>query len=366
MNNYMPIKDEDKSLEELMKEAEVASNNSNLLENQGKNNKLVLKIVAGVVGLVLISGGVVLGARLWDPLWNPFRPSPEKVLSKMINNDSAKKLHIDSNIDLIRKGNETGGISIVFSEDLEANDEENIKSKGSFDMVIESEGIQFLIGLEVLSDGADSFFRINKIPTIPGLGLDFGSLKNQWIKNDSKTSSFDKGILKNVSANNLVIKKQLADEKINNQKAYHYVVGFKEEGIDQLINKIYDSVNDELSSSTIGEVIDTSELEDSKSQLKEVLMGLEVEIWVGKKDYSLYKIKINEKEFDNDWFVAFDMEFSELTEPLVIEIPSEYSTIEDIMMILIFGGFSDVEDDSLFYDRMRETVNDLVPVFNLR
>jgi len=160
------------------------------------------------------------------------------------------------------------------------------------------------------------------------------------------------------------IKNELPDEKINGKKVYHYVVGFKEEGIDQLIDKIYESINDELSSSMMGEVVDTSELENGKNELRTILSGVEVEVWIGKKDYSLYRIKMNEKELDEDWFIAFDMEFSELTEPLIIEIPSDYSTMEEVMMALMFGGFSDNED--LPFDRMRKKASDLFPIFNPR
>ncbi|MBU3942487.1 hypothetical protein KKA24_00725 [Patescibacteria group bacterium] len=140
MNNNIekPIESDLNSLESSLKDDPFFADS-----NSKKGKTFIIKIIAGVVGLVLISGGAVLASRAWDPVWNPFRPSPEKVLSKMINNDSAKNLHINSNISFVKKGSESVGISMTSSEDLDSNDEKNIKSKGSFDMVIESEGIQY-------------------------------------------------------------------------------------------------------------------------------------------------------------------------------------------------------------------------------
>ncbi|MDP2910359.1 MAG: hypothetical protein Q8N58_01045, partial [bacterium] len=44
------------------------------------NKMLIIKIgIAAVVG-VLVLTGVALAARIWDPVWNPFRPEPEEVM----------------------------------------------------------------------------------------------------------------------------------------------------------------------------------------------------------------------------------------------------------------------------------------------
>lgn len=87
--------------------------------------------------LLILLGGlvIVLAARIWDPLWNPFRPRPEKVLERMIlKMKELKTVESENKISLAVQSNDGSNfeMEIKLSEKEDLREKENPKSEGDF------------------------------------------------------------------------------------------------------------------------------------------------------------------------------------------------------------------------------------------
>lgn len=335
-------------------------NDLNSLESSLKDRNFIIKIVAGVIGLVLISGGVVLGARLWDPIWNPFRPSPEKVLARVADKmNETKSLEMKMTLGV---ATEDGGFSAVITTQTEGD-----KSKGDFEATIEEGIIKVSISGEFAGNENESFVKLNKLPDASLIGMDFSFLTGTWIKlAEKQESDLDEESVEKLTklidgSNLLIVNKELPNEKMGKTKVYHYILGLDKVALRNVVKEAFNSLlssSDLLPAGLVADTIPEKELDD----MIKVIGDIEINAWIGIKDNLFYKIAV-EKEIINDLgekaFFNLVVEFSKFNEPVAIEMPSDYSTIEEIMMPLMFGGGSS-------FDRMRRTANDFLPILNLR
>lgn len=231
----------------------------------------LVKIIMGVVTLVFLGVGIALAARIWDPLWNPFRPSPEKVISKMTEKmKEVKTLRTDLNAELDIKNELEFNLKGKFWADADNNDPKNIKSAGGADINFAMEGMQFSLGLETKQIGETSYFKLTTIPATPLIenfltmvGIDLKELKNQWIKSDKESlkellgEEYYEGLMKEQEEEEkkqevmieefkkiienkkfYSVKEELPDEKIGDKKTYHYTVSLDKEEIKKIIPEL--------------------------------------------------------------------------------------------------------------------------------
>lgn len=232
---------------------------------------LVVKIIAGVVVVAVVGAGIALGTRIWDPLWNPFRPEPEEVIDKMIiKMKEVKTIHSEMEIGLTTKRDEEEifNLSMTVVADSDYTDSENLKSAGNFKLNLSSEGMQFSLTGEGKAIGEIFFVKLTTIPALPFLqpyltlfGIDLSEIKNQWIKYDQE--SYLKAILGEMYAQEMeeqfkkqkekqkemvakikdiikdkklyLAKKEFPDEKIQEVKVYHYLVALDKEEAKKVI-----------------------------------------------------------------------------------------------------------------------------------
>ena len=65
-----------------------------------KRKGVVIRIVIGAVLLIMIGVFFLLFTRVWDPLWNPFRPSPQETFSRMLTNmDNLSSFSFEVNLE---------------------------------------------------------------------------------------------------------------------------------------------------------------------------------------------------------------------------------------------------------------------------
>lgn len=84
----------------------------------------------GVVGV-----GTSLATRVWDPLWNPFRPNPEKVLAKTASQMKELKTYHNKTVFVADFKNKEGfKIEGDFSGDSDNADGNNPKLAGKFNL----------------------------------------------------------------------------------------------------------------------------------------------------------------------------------------------------------------------------------------
>jgi len=376
-----------------------------------KRKLFVFKIIGGLIILVLVGFLISLYTRAFDPLWNPFRPKPEKVIEKMaLEMEVLKTVHSKAKIDFeeIEDTKESFKISINFGGDSDNSDPKNPKSAGDFEAALAFEGMQFSLAGEGRVVGETSYFKLTTIPALPFLtmfGIDLSEVKDRWIKIDQEsimdwlksimgqipTPGIEEMFKKQIESQKemeekleklivgkklYLVKEELKDEKIDKIKVYHYIVALNKEEIKKLISEImgiYYDMTFEAMIEVIPEQFKPSpeEIEREKQEaIKDLKRNLdeffekigeiEGEVWIDKKDNLLYKIK-GEKEIDLSKFeektqgrisIKFEMDFSNFNQPVKIEAPKEYKTLEEI-----FGG-SLIEIQARARDsRRREDLN---------
>jgi hypothetical protein len=120
----------------------------------------------------------------------------------------------------------------------------------------------------------------------------------------------------------LRVKKRMKDEKIGKIKTYHYLITLKGEEILKIISEEMRDLTPEK----------RSNLENLK-KFYEKIGDIEGEIWIGKRDFLLYKISLEkslnlEKEKIT---LRINLEFSNYNSPIEINPPVESKNIEEIL-----------------------------------
>lgn len=319
-----------------------------------KHKKPIIKIIIGIILIGFLGTGISLAARIWDPLWNPFRPSPENVINKMTSKiGQLKNVHSEVKLDVeIKEEDSTAeGIKIFmgFNSDLDNIEPENIKSAGNFDIVLSLDGMQISLAGENRIIGQDFYFKLTTVPSIPifqMMGIDFSKLKNQWIKSGEEINQ-DKEITGRFEAlfkdkNFYIVKEELPDEEINKVKTHHYLISLNEEEIKKTLPELLDIL---LPAGQLTE-INRENLVSGFSEFLEKIGEISAEIWIGKKDFYLYKIKA-EKEIDLSDFDAanknkvdlkVEINFSKFNQPVKIEAPENFKKLEEIYQPSIYFG----------------------------
>lgn len=352
---------------------------------------IILKVIACVIIPVVIGVGIVLATRVWDPLWNPFRPSPEEVIGKMaMEMGGLKTVHSRTKIGITGKedAKEIFKISMDLAGDSDNTDPENPKSAGEFYIALAFEGTQFSLAGENKNIGEGVYIKLTTIPALPFLepffemmGIDLKQIKNQWIKLDMEEETQEtkerqeemiqkfQSLLKDKKL--YIVRKEFSDKEIRNQKVYHYLVALNKEEIRKLMPELFEILwesylgpqfqmmqpllSPEEEPAEPKEEIRTEFLK-SVDEFLEKISEITAETWIGKKDFYLYKIK-GEKIIDLAKFdptakgkisIKFDMDFSDFDKPVKIEAPEEFKTLEEIL-----GSMGEMISESLLESQSR-------------
>jgi len=324
-----------------------------------KSKRNLIKIIIGIFVVLILGTGISLAARIWDPLWNPFRPDPEKVIAKMSKKMAeVKTLHSELKFDFgYEIKSETPKVESSFKTvmtakvDSDEADPQNLKSAGDFDIVANFDGMQISVAGESITIGEDTYLKLNTIP-FP-FSIMFGEAQGQWIKygdeETEKTKEAEKETIKKLEElfkdkKLYIVKKEFPDEEIRNVKVYHYLVALNKEEIKKLLPELFKTIQEFMGSD---KPLAEGELEEVLSKLEEILGKIDeitAEIWIGKKDNYLYKIKA-EKEIDLSQFyelvkgkpikeivaIKTDIDFSNFNQPVKIEAPENYKGLEEIL-----------------------------------
>ncbi len=329
----------------------------------------IIKIVIGIVILGVVGAGACLGVRVWDPLWNPFRPSPEKVIGEMSTNmEEVKTLHSKVEINITSKGGVSESkFSINFEGDSDATDFENLKSAGLFDITAAVNGMQFSSAMEskIISD--ITYLKLNTLvvpsdlePLLLMFGINLNGIKGQWIKINKEAmenltgetyvpQEMSKGEqekmikrLQELFAERKIyyIEKEMPDEKVNGKEAYHYLLALDKEEIKKITPELFEIIK-ESSGQSLGWGSGTTFIAGIFSELLDKLGDVTVEMWIGKKDKLLYKIE-GEKEIDLSKFdekdkgvvnIKITFNFSNFNQPVEIKAPETFKSLEEILVI---------------------------------
>lgn len=349
------------------------------LNKSGNKSSIVfniLKILGIIAVLGLLTGVGLLYARVYDPLWNPFRPEPKEVFERMTEKmKEIKSYHIDIDAEMIVKNKSEFNINGKIKSDIDINDPKNPKTSGNTNLNFIMEGMQFSSDLENIGIGKTFFIKFITIPALPMfqpifqiMGIDLNELKNQWVKIDDKTNDeISKKLLgkkhkkykkqqtenekqekkiieefKKIIENKkfYLIKKELPDEEIGQTKVYHYIVSLNKEEIKTIVPDLINTLI-KFSGETNFSATQKEESLKEFDEFFERIGELQGELWIGKKDNLLYRFK-GEKNFDLSQFednekgtilIRIKIDGSKFNQPIKIEAPENYKNLEDIFSL---------------------------------
>lgn len=298
--------------------------------------KFIVKIIIGVVIIAVAGVGLALFTRIWDPFWNPFRPSPREVLKETSARfEELKTFHFDVYSEKIvnQPQQETVKRSMMVNGDLDYTNKEEIKWEGGTKLETDFEEGQFSLGWEKIIIGENSWFKLTILPSSRFSELftfDLEKIKDQWIKLEKESfgdlfgklsPQAEKEVIQKMISNEKFFhfKKLLPDEEINGKQTYHYLFFLDEEELKKLLPEISELLPFEV-----------KELEEFK--------GVKVEVWIGQEDKLLYKAKL-ESEVG---ILAGKIEIylSEFNKSLKIEPPQWFELFEGIFGTKDFNFFS--------------------------
>lgn len=336
---------------------------SPLIKKFKLDKKILSIVVAVVVGLSLVGGGVFA--------YFSYFQSPERIMQKMVEKitevkslEYAGDVNLEFNLDTTgllgdqvsrsatntdnltgatssALSKKTGTISFDFSG---SSDWQNpAEFKGLLLLNLKAEIPMFgepSVGLEVRSVNKDFYAKLSKAPII--MLFDLSSLENQWIKIDGKNITEAETYLNHklspaqisqikeafVADKVFKVVATLPSEKIDGVSTYHYKYTINKEGLRKYILDV-------------DKIVATSpeftgkKLEDFNKEMDN-LVAPEGEIWVGKKDYLPYKITsnivINETEKSKvSGNISIMLSAKNYNKPVQVDVPSPVKTTNEIM-----------------------------------
>ncbi|MCH7552145.1 hypothetical protein IIB49_02030 [Patescibacteria group bacterium] len=340
-----------------------------------------------IVGSVILLSVMIVEAafltRLWDPLWNPFRPSPEKILLQAFENSTtieSAKTDIRIDIDFEQEGRKLFEATITVSGSNQTVDGAQ-RGMGSIEGKLHQEGtdITFEAAYRVVDDkiyiNVITFpvFYIQAFTGIDDLALE--KLRNQWIEFETKNLFPDKTNLEREeklektiqnlqkNAKELLEEEELltdltylSDETLEGTRTYHLSFTVKNEGILKLVTKaILREASSEVSPYNF------QLLEATFAETFGKIEDIPVEIWVGKNDFLLYRIRV-EKDFDIGKTVetplslqrvisfVFQIDMAYSNKPLNIQAPENTKTLQEISSSSFIEARSNAKDARIIAD----------------
>jgi len=332
-------------------------------KDTGNTRKLIM-IIAGIGVLLAVAVGAALATRVWDPLWNPFRPDPETVLDRMV--EAMEDVTAAQTVFNVGVSHEQGVFTVQVTAQDDTSDPENPKGVGSFSMQLASDipGESFSIVGDIRELGTTSYMRVTDVD-LPAeaaftlalmFGIDINEIQGQWLQLDAATLL---GIQEKVDEETLLQRQQEYAEKINQLFSENQIYYVKDELSDDIIAgaKVYHyelvldndelrKVLPELFKLTLALSAPPEPKEEFATDLMAGMMAgalselldemgeITGEMWIGKKDYRLYQATAEKTftVFDEDTLtIDFSLSFSRFNEPVTVEAPADAIPFEDLV-----------------------------------
>jgi len=272
--------------------------------------------------IFVFSGLAILGITFFVFYFYVYK-TPEKIFRNMQEKMSqVKAFRYKGEIDAT--GN-SGGNGSEMRFNIEGDSDGTGKEENNY-LKIGMDGSLGILRLDAEAElmilDRDLYFKVSKIPSVLGAYGDFSSILNRWIKTEiSKQENTNNlnDIIKN--ANLLKSIKKLKSEKVENTDTYHYQIVPE-------INNLKDLVDSQamLSFFTPGEV---AKFKEDINLLPDIVL----EVWIGKKDNYLYKIKGTIPAATK---FSFSVILSKFNQPVNLKAPEKTEPLEQV-----FGSFWD-------------------------
>jgi len=364
-----------------------------------KGNILVIGAII-IIAIVLVAGALLF-TKIYNPPWNPFGLQSQQVLKKALETTSnnLKTYHSKGTIEIAMAKNETEensgklnldveSIKIDFDSDTDQTNVDNLKDQVKFNFTIKMAGsAPIVLSAEGKLFKEDIYFKINEIPFPFNMIFSTGqmAIANKWIRyngqefmdilvdyaekksidkleiqklkkqrdiakqNAGMNEKFAQEIKKMLQEKKVIIPvKELKEENINGVKTYHYLAELNTEALKNFISQVYDLMEKQnLDSGAENMTEEKKAAREEMNVFLEKIGVIKFDIWIGKKDFYIYKIKgektISPQQFDveseekGNVKISFEYEQSKFNQPVVIEMPTDYENFGKL-----FTDFMDV------------------------
>jgi len=335
-----------------------------------KGSGMLIKVIGIVVLLGIIAGGALLGARVWDPLWSPFRPSPEKVMAMMMENmKNVKTSHTIANMGVEVKAPMNAKLSLMLDGNSDISDITNPVGEFTFRVSLTGATPAESMSATVMAKmiGKELYFNISEA-NLPPLalmlamtGIDLDAIKGVWVKAPAQeelaqasspdVNALTKKLQDMVAASSVYnLKEQLADETISGQKMYHYLLTLDNEKLAKLMGDMVAeamksptvqqdiSGGNDPSTSMLTELFGSGAIQGIVSQALEKIGQIDVEFFIGQTDYLLYGVKmeksLNLSSVDPGMTgsadISFETSYSNYNVPVAVLVPSTFKTFDEV------------------------------------
>jgi len=298
-----------------------------------RGSHLVLKLIMVLIILVVVGGaGYFVAGQYINIPWNPFLPSTQTVFGNMLANmKSVKYFHTTAGLEVDATDSNKvsqGKLVLTLAGDSDATDANNLKTSAAVNagLTLPASALPVAsVNVKIVSIGGVLYAQANSLTVPPSysyLGLDASQITGKWLEIYQGFATGNLTPTGNIFSN----VKQLSDQVVSGQDAYHYSATVSNANLQALINKItvQPAVKDYVN--TLGDV--------------------NMEIWIGKKDYMLYGIKIDKAVSLGNVLqgigigapganlqaeVILNITNSDFNKPVSVQAPVGAQKIEDVM-----------------------------------
>ncbi len=286
--------------------------------------------------------------------------NPETVLKKMSNNmKAAKTYNMAAKLSAEMSGSEMEGVSSL-SMNVEGGVDFSNASNPKEDLTIafdalNTSGDSSSADISVISVDKALYVKTDNVslPEEMSKDINLSQITEKWLKIDQDTASYLSSIgYQNVNYQNVfegafsasgfekylaedmfTFNSVLADESINGEDSYHYSLKISKDKIESLLNESFASSGG----------YNNADTQNMAPMIAEVIGDINVETWIGKKDYMLYKYQID-KTINLSDVISFlsgslklkiERTNSGFNEPQDITAPSDWVKAEEALEPLL-------------------------------
>mgnify|MGYP001180504235 CR=1 FL=1 len=337
-------------------------------------------IVGGILGVIVL-GVFLLSSGVVNPSWNPFKqpPSGDILQTAIYSLSQVEKMSIKGNGNMKIVNEKSSNylknplektdqsliakqieLALAFNQFIDYSVKENKKNSTDFNISLGIEGMELSMGAKIIGVDKNLFLNISSLPPYLPLGIDVETIKNQWLLIDSaKLGLF--GVANDLPAEQIAenenqiliaslkqlvnkkslfkIKKELKPENVDNEQASHYLATVDKNNFKKLFPEIMNLLVDKLPESQKQAYQQNlqntlTDFDQNFDAIWKQFGGIEFEVWINSNNI-LKKIKFA-KEIQGS-SVDFEVIFSDFGKDVVIEAPTEYKPIEQVLPAELLG-----------------------------
>lgn len=339
-----------------------------------QSKKKPIIIVAVILGVILISGGLLFAAdRFFDieisfisklfksetsenVVQTTLQETPEEVIGKMFSSFKNIKTSQDLfEIEITDKDdNKITNISVSGSYDLSAFEKKKIDY--TFKMSQPDSEVNVFLDFRYVDETAYiKLLEGSKIPLFDLSGLQdkwfyFSSQKKKDLGivsgDDKKTAGLNEDEQETIlellkKAKLFKTAESIEGDTINSTPVFHYMVTLDSEGFAQLMDKLQEAEQDKINNQNFPIPFPKERIDEMKDSMKNI-KDMPIEIWIEKGTYFLRKVSVENFETDvtkpdgtkGKANILLNIELNNINDPVNIEAPEGGQSLEQIMQSL--------------------------------